>query len=67
MSYANTSCPCGGRKQADAMLCTDCVSAFSDSPAMAIFLNPLQSFETRRPAAIRLLAMSRRRKNNVLF
>jgi len=66
MSYSNTSCPCGGRKPADTMLCTDCVSAFSETPTMAIFLDPTKSFEARRPAAIRLIAMSRRRKNNML-
>ena len=29
MSYENTSCPCGGRKERETMICADCVTAIN--------------------------------------
>ena len=50
MSYSDEKCPCGGKKQRDTMICTDCESAFSYSPAIfycknkgVIFKNPYRN------------------------
>lgn len=60
MSYENTECPCGDKKDRDAMLCSKCLAEFADHPSMKIF-NSDQPAATRRFAAIVLLALSRKR------
>ncbi len=65
MSYENKDCVCGDKKPAGTMLCTGCEQAFSNLPEMRTFKDTLASDEVRRPAAIRLLSLARRR--NSLF
>lgn len=62
MSYENTSCPCGEKKLTDTMLCAACERAVAgtyDRKAMDDHHNP---FELRRQSALRVLAISRRRR-----
>ena len=63
MSYEDTNCPCGGRKERETMLCAECMTAFKDTVDMKVFLDPIKyDVNARRGAAALLLAMSRRRK-----
>ena len=62
MSYENTDCPCGGQKQRETMLCPECVSATAGTADAECLANPAMSWEHRRTAAMRLLAVSRRRR-----
>jgi hypothetical protein len=62
MSYEDTNCPCGGKKERETMLCADCMKAFADTPDMKVFLDPIKyGVDARRPAAILLCAKARRR------
>jgi len=61
MSYENTSCPCGGKKPTDTMLCDECNEAFKDRPEMR-YLDPQWSTESRRHDAIILVSLARKRK-----
>jgi len=61
MSYENTKCPCGGHKPRETMLCIDCQIAFADTPEMRRVNDTTEAAWFRRPAAIRLLSMARRR------
>ena len=59
MSFENTACPCGGKKDCDTMLCDLCESKLADHPAMATFKDPQAKTEWRRHAAIVLVTQSR--------
>lgn len=68
MSYESTTCPCGGRKERETMICDPCKS-------FIIAINPidLSLYEdhriptmTRRAMAIRILAIARRRGKALL-
>jgi hypothetical protein len=61
MSYANTACPCGGRKRTETMLCNNCEQAFAATPDRQRMDDPTAPWESRRAAAIRILAAARRR------
>ncbi len=61
MSYENMSCPCGGRKPTDTMLCEDCERAFADRPEMATMRDGEATVEYRRTAAIILVTLARKR------
>jgi hypothetical protein len=62
MAYDDTHCPCGGFKFHETMLCQECETAFAETNEMKCFRDSINfALETRRGAAIRLLAMSRRR------
>lgn len=61
MSYENTSCPCGGRKERETMLCAPCVTATAATIEAAVINDASRTWQTRRNAAIRLIAMARKR------
>jgi hypothetical protein len=61
MSYENTSCPCGGRKERETMLCTPCIAATEGTIESAVMHDTTRTWQTRRNAAIRLIAMARKR------
>ena len=61
MSYENTKCPCGGRKERETPFCGDCEVAFANRPEMDIYLNPEYSREARRNANITLVILAHRR------
>jgi hypothetical protein len=61
MSYENTECPCGGKKDRETMICYECQKEFSDTFEMRIVSDLDKEPWHRRPAAIRLLSMARRR------
>lgn len=61
MAYDDTKCPCGGHKLAGTMLCSACEAYTASTPEMALLRDEQVSPQGRRSAAIRLLAMSRRR------
>ena len=65
MSYEDTSCPCGGKKERETMLCNDCEQYLADHPAMAVFKDKSNSNESRRHAAMILLTLARKRKSNL--
>lgn len=63
MSYENTSCPCGGRKERETMICADCVTAINAANPndLALYEDHRIPTSTRRAMAIRILANARRR------
>jgi hypothetical protein len=61
MSYENTSCPCGGRKERETMLCAPCIAATEGTIEAAVMHDTTRTWQTRRNAAIRLIAMARKR------
>ena len=63
MAYDDNKCVCGGKKCNDTLICADCVTKFESTPEWSIFKNSLLLAETRRRAAIYLLARARRRRN----
>jgi hypothetical protein len=63
MSYENTSCPCGGRKKRETMICDPCKAFIASAPCNDLDFcedhrNPV---EKRRAMAILILAAARRR------
>lgn len=65
MSYEDTNCPCGDKKERDTMLCQMCMETFKDRREMKTFLDGNEPVEYRRHAASILLALSRGRKRNL--
>lgn len=61
MSYENTSCPCGGRKERETMLCAPCVAATDGTADAVIIADSTRPWQARRNAAIRLIATARKR------
>ena len=63
MSYENTSCPCGGRKERETMICDPCKQAITAANPndLALYEDHRIPVETRRAMAIRILAIARRR------
>jgi hypothetical protein len=61
MSYENTSCPCGGRKERETMLCRDCQDHTASTIEAAVMHDITRTWQTRRNAAIRLISMARKR------
>lgn len=65
MSFDDTVCPCGDRKQPQTMLCTACCDHLRDRPEMARFTAATESTQSRRHDAIILLALARGRKRRM--
>jgi hypothetical protein len=67
MSYENNTCPCGGRKERETMLCPDCITHIQALPelttAYSRFTDTTETTEHRRSCAIRLLSAAHRRKS----
>jgi hypothetical protein len=61
MSYENNQCPCGGRKERETMLCAPCVAATESTIEAAVLADTTRTWQTRRNAGIRLIAMVRKR------
>jgi hypothetical protein len=61
MSYENNQCPCRGRKERETMLCGPCVTATKETADAAAMADTTRTWQTRRNAAIRLIAMVRKR------
>lgn len=62
MSYENNQCPCGGKKLIETMLCVECEQSFAGCFDRRCMEDPTVSWEDRRAAAIRLLAVARKRQ-----
>jgi hypothetical protein len=62
VSYENTSCPCGGKKPCDTMLCDGCNEAFKDRTEMRDYQDIYLSLELRRNAAVILVTLARKRR-----
>jgi hypothetical protein len=65
MSYEDTKCPCGDKKETCTMLCPTCMEAFKGRREMRTFLDGNEPVEYRRHAATILLSLSRSRKRNL--
>lgn len=65
MSFENTQCPCGGTKERETLICRDCLTQFTGSMELAIYQQHDGRTESRRAAAIRLLAMARKRQRKL--
>ena len=65
MSYENTTCPCGGRKERETMICDPCKAFASVTAAndLSLYEDHRIPTATRRAMAIRILAIARRRGN----
>jgi hypothetical protein len=64
MSWEDTDCPCGGKKERETMLCRECETYLADHPAMKHFRDEQCPPAGRRHAAIVLLTCSRSRKRH---
>lgn len=62
MAYEDTHCPCGGHKERETMLCRECEQEFAEKPESRVLRDPTTGWAQRRGAAIRLIAMSRKRR-----
>lgn len=62
MSWEDTKCPCGGRKERETLLCGECETHLSGTMEMRAYKRPELGPMERRWAVIRLLSMARRRK-----
>lgn len=65
MSYENTACPCGEKKLTDTMLCLACETAVAGTYDRKAMDDHRVDFEHRRHAAMRVLAVSRRRRGTL--
>jgi hypothetical protein len=61
MSYENTQCVCGGKKERETLLCAACNDHLADTFEMETINRPAERWESRRSAAIKLLGMARKR------
>lgn len=64
MSYENTICPCGGKKERETMICAACADYIESTTAhvdLARHGDQAFSVESRRGMAIRLLTLARGR------
>jgi hypothetical protein len=62
MAYDDTHCPCGCRKMTQTLLCDACAQQVSPSTDWQLYADEKLSVGTRRAAAIRLLAVARKRR-----
>ena len=64
MSYENTACPCGGKKERETMICAACADYIEATTAhvdLARYKDEAFSAASRRGMAIRLLTIARGR------
>lgn len=64
MSYENTACPCGGKKERETMICAACADYIESTTAhvdLARHNDQAFSVESRRGMAIRMLTIARGR------
>lgn len=61
MSYEDTRCPCGDRKERETMLCGGCVRAFADRGELADYQDKSKPLDWRRNSALVLLALAKKR------
>lgn len=64
MSWEDTNCPCGDRKERETMLCKSCEDYLASHPAMKHFRDTECPVAGRRHAAIVLLTCARSRKRH---
>ena len=61
MSYENTNCPCGGKKERETLICAKCEETFADTYELRVVKEATADICYRRSSAIKLLSMARRR------
>lgn len=61
MSYENNRCPCGGRKECDTFLCSECEEEFGNRREFAEYQDGSLRLDYRRGAALVLVSLSRAR------
>jgi hypothetical protein len=63
VSWEDAKCPCGGRKERETLVCGECETHLAGTMEMQVYRTMTTDDRgERRWAAIRLLAMARRRK-----
>jgi hypothetical protein len=62
MAYDDTHCPCGGQKIRETMLCDPCQIRLASRPENLILQDAASTWEQRRSAAIRLIALARSKR-----
>jgi hypothetical protein len=65
MSYEDTACPCGGKKERETLICAECQKAFAHTFEFKRVYDLTEESQCRRTAAIKLLAMARRRNKRL--
>lgn len=65
MAFQDTHCPCGGTKERETLICTDCCQHFTGTLELATYLETSWPRDSRRTAAIRLLSMARKRSRKL--
>jgi hypothetical protein len=68
MSYENTECPCGGKKERETLICKNCdkhIWETTDRFELDHLNDESFTLEARRGMAVRLLSMARRRNKRL--
>jgi hypothetical protein len=65
MSYEDTSCPCGGRKERQTMICQPCRDHLAGCIELAAMDDERIPVQARRSAAIRVLKLARGRNQKL--
>lgn len=65
MSFENTQCPCGGKKQRETMICPACKEYVAATIEAASLDDTRIPWQSRRNAAIRLLSLARNRNKSL--
>lgn len=65
MSYEDTTCPCGSRKERQTMICQQCRDYLASSIELAAMDDLRIPVQARRSAAIRVLKLSRNRNHKL--
>jgi hypothetical protein len=65
MSFENTQCPCGGKKERDTMLCAACAEYVAPTIDAASLNDHRIPWQSRRNAAIRVLKLCRDRNRSL--
>lgn len=61
MSFEDTNCPCGERKDPHTLLCEQCQEEFKQRPELKDYANDQLGMQRRRDAAIILVTLARGR------
>lgn len=65
MSFENTQCVCGGKKERETLICRECKEHVASTIEAAAIDDSRIPWQSRRNAAIRVLSMARNRNKKL--
>lgn len=65
MSYENTDCPCGGKKERETMICPACREYLAGNHDLHFMADITESVESRRRSAVTVLSLCRKRNRRL--